>query len=113
MAVGTAFSLLASGLFGHDERRKWIWCAVTAGAGTGLIMIAACWIGTLTRVADPKLVTGAGAFLCLMAGLTLLATTRGVLSEFRRAEVYVDIRNGNTPDPPVIEGAYESVPVGD
>ena len=94
-AVGTAFSLLASGLFGHDERRKWIWCALTAGAGAGLIMIAAGWIGTLARVADPKLVTGAGAFLCLMAGLTLLATTRGVLSEFRRSEVYVEIADDN------------------
>ena len=65
------------------------------GAGTGLIMIAAGWIGTLARVADPKLVTGAGAFLCLMAGLTLLATTRGVLSEFRRSEVYVEIADDN------------------
>ena len=106
-AVGTAFSLLASGLFGHDERRKWIWCALTAGAGTGLIMIAAGWIGTLTRVADPKLVTGAGAFLCLMAGLTLLATTRGVLSEFHRSEVYVEIADDNATND-AAAGAYKS-----
>ena len=112
-AVGTACALLASGLFGHNERRKWIWSTATAGAATGLTMIAFNWIGSLTRVADAKLVSGAGAFLCLMAGLTLLATTRGVLSEFRRAEVYVDISNGNTPNPPVVEGAYESVPAGD
>ena len=90
-AVGAACSLLASGLFGHDERRKWLWSTATAGAATGLIMIAFNWIGSLTRVADAKLVSGAGAFLCLMAGLTLLATTRGVLSEFRRSEVYVEI----------------------
>ena len=90
-AVGTACALLASGLFGHNERRKWIWSTATAGAATGLTMIAFNWIGSLTRVADAKLVSGAGAFLCLMAGLTLLATTRSVLSEFRRSEVYVEI----------------------
>ena len=115
-AVGAAFGLLASGLFGHGERRKWIWTTVTAGAGAGLIMIAAGWIGTLTRVADPKLVTGAGAFLCLMAGLTLLATTRGVLSEFRRSEVHVEIADDNattTDDDAAAAagGAYQSAPV--
>ena len=92
-AVGTAGALVASGLLGHDERRKWMASAVTAGAGFGLIMIAFGWIGSLTRVADPKLLTGAGAFLCLMAGLILAATTRSVLNEFRRAEVYVEIES--------------------
>ncbi len=91
VAAGSVSALLASGLFGHDERRKWMWSAVTAGFGAGLTMIAAAWIGTLTRVADPNLLTGAGAFLCLMAGLVLLGTTRTVLTEFRRAEVYVEI----------------------
>jgi len=109
-AAGAAFGLLASGLFGHDERRKWIWSTATAGAAVGLIMIAFDWIGTLTRVADAKLVTGAGAFLCLAAGLTLLASTRGVLSEFHRAEVYVEIDNGNggKADPDQSGGAYLS-----
>ena len=72
-AAGVACALLASGLFGHDERRKWIWSTATAGAATGVTMIAFNWIGSLTRVADAKLVSGAGAFLCLMAGLMLLA----------------------------------------
>ena len=112
-AVGTVFSFMASGLFGHDERRKWIWSTFTAGAAVGLIMIAFNWIGSLTRVADAKLVSGAGAFLCLMAGLTLLMTTRSVLSEFRRAEVYVEIENGDSTDPDPVEGAYRSARVAD
>ena len=115
IVAGAACALLASGLFGHDERRKWIWSAATAGAAVGLIMIAFNWIGTLTRVADAKLVTGAGAFLCLVAGLTLLASTRGVLSEFYRAEVYVELDNGNggRADPDQAGGAYTSARVAD
>ncbi len=106
VAAGSISALLASGLFGHDERRKWIWSAITAGIAGGLTMIAAAWIGTLTRVADSNLLTGAGAFLCLLAGLTLLMTTRSVLSEFRRAEVYVEIENGDSADPDPVGGAY-------
>ena len=114
VAVGAACALPAAGLFGHDERRKWIWSTLTAGAGIGLIMISAGWIGTLTRVADPKLLTGAGAFLCLMGGLILLATTRSVLNEFRRAEVYVEIEpqadsgDGSTVSQAPAGGAYQS-----
>ena len=104
-AVGAACALGASGLFGHDERRKWIWSTATAGAAVGLIMIAFNWIGSLTRVADAKLVSGAGAFLCLMAGLVLLGTTRTVLTEFRRAEVYVEIDNGDAPASETDRGA--------
>ncbi len=112
-AVGAACSLLASGLFGHDERRKWIWSTFTAGAAVGLIMIAFNWIGSLTRVADAKLVSGAGAFLCLMAGLTLLMTTRSVLSEFRRAEVYVQIGDESSTDSGPPGGAYPSARLTD
>jgi glycine betaine/proline transport system permease protein len=109
-AAGAACALLASGLFGHDERRKWIWTTYAAGVATGLTMIAFNWIGSLTRVADTKLVSGAGAFLCLIAGLVLLATTRTVLTEFRRAEVYVEIGEaaGTGKDPavePAVAGA--------
>ena len=113
VAVGAAAALTASGLFGHDERRKWIWSAVAAGAGGGLIMIGAAWIGTLTRVADPKLVTGAGSFLCVLGGLILASTTRSVLNEFRRAEVYVEIENGNATDSDPAGGAYLPAQVAD
>ena len=112
-AAGVACALLASGLFGHDERRKWIWSTATAGAAAGLIVIAFGWIGSLTRVADAKLVSGAGAFLCLMAGLMLLMTTRSVLGEFRRAEVYVEIGNGKATDSDPAGGAYLPAQVGD
>ena len=109
-AAGAACALGASGLFGHDERRKWIWTTYTAGMATGLTMIAFNWIGSLTRVADAKLVSGAGAFLCLIAGLVLLGTTRTVLTEFRRAEVYVEITDATgsadvSPAEPVAAGA--------
>ena len=114
-AAGVACALLASGLFGHDERRKWMWSAATAGAAVGLIVIAFGWIGSLTRVADAKLVSGAGAFLCLMAGLMLLMTTRSVLGEFRRAEVYVEIENGdgNAAGSDLAGGAYLPAQVSD
>jgi len=71
------------------------------------------WIGSLTRVADAKLVSGAGAFLCLMAGLMLLMTTRSVLGEFRRAEVYVEIGNGNAAGSDIAGGAYRPAQVSD
>ena len=112
-AASVVCAFLASGLVGHDERRKWMWSTATAGTSVGLIMIAFNWIGSLTRVADAKLVTGAGAFLCLMAGLTLLMTTRSVLSEFRRTEVYVEIENGTTTDSDPAGGAYLSARAAD
>ncbi|MCY3559815.1 MAG: ABC transporter permease subunit [bacterium] len=106
VALGAASALAASGLAGHDERRKWRWSTVTAGLGVGLTMIAAAWIGTLTRVADPRLLTGAGAFLCLLAGLVLLTTTRSVLNEFRRSEVYLEIHDGNPAHSDAAGAAY-------
>ena len=94
--AGAVSAAAGSGLFGHDERRKWMWNAVTAGLAGGLTMVAAAWIGTLTRVADPNLLTGAGAFLCLLAGLVLLSTTRSVLSEFRRSKVYLEVEQAES-----------------
>ncbi|MCY3925836.1 MAG: ABC transporter permease subunit [bacterium] len=112
-AAGVACALAASGLFGHDERRKWMWSTAAAGAAAGLMVIAFAWIGSLTRVADAKLVSGAGAFLCLVSGLMLLMTTRSVLGEFRRAEVYVEIEDPNAADSDPAGGAYPPAEVAD
>ena len=87
-AVGVAFSLPAAGVLGADERRRRRWNAAVASSGVGLMFVAAAWIASLMRVSDPGFVSGAGAFLCLIAGFLLMATTAGVLGEFQRSEVY-------------------------
>lgn len=90
-AVGLLAALPAVGVFGDDERRKWRWSVVAAGLGAGMALVGITWIGTLLRTAEPKFTSGAGAFLTVLAGLLLMATTRNVLREFHRSEVYVEI----------------------
>ena len=87
-AAGVALSLPAAGVLGADERRRRRWNAAVAGSGVGLMLVAAAWIASLMRVSDPGFVSGAGAFLCFIAGFLLMATTAGVLGEFQRSEVY-------------------------
>ncbi|MCP4086209.1 MAG: ABC transporter permease subunit [Actinomycetia bacterium] len=86
--VGAVLVLPASGFMGDDERRKWIWSVLVAGLGTGLMLVAIAWIATLLRVADAKLVSGAGAFLTMVAGFFMLASSRNVVGEFHRSKVY-------------------------
>ena len=89
--LGVVLALPAAGVFGVDERRRRRWNAAVASTGVALMVVAATWISSLLRVADPKFTSGAGAFLCFIAGFLLTATTAGVLKEFHRSEVYVTI----------------------
>ena len=89
-AAGVALSVPAAGVLGADERRRRRWNAAVASVGVGLMLVAAAWIASLMRVSDPGFVSGAGAFVCLIAGFLLLATTAGVLGHFHRSEVYDD-----------------------
>ena len=88
--LGALCVLPGSGVFGHDERFRWIWSVVTAGAGLGVMLIAAAWIASLLRVSEPEFVSGAGAFLCFTGGFLLAVSSRSVLNEFERSKVFLD-----------------------
>ena len=81
-------TLPAAGLFGRDDRLRWRWSVLVSSLGVGVMLVSAAWIASLVRVSDPNFVSGPGAFLCLLAGFFLFASTRGVLREFQRAKVY-------------------------
>ena len=86
--AGLLFSLPAAGLFGGGERRRWVWSVGVSALGIGVMLASTGWIASLVRTSDPNYVSGPGAFLCLLAGFLLLISSRGVLKEFRRTEVY-------------------------
>ena len=94
--IGVAMALPAAGVFGSDERRRRRWNAAVAGAAAAVMTVATAWIASLLRVADPKFTSGAGAFLCLIAGFLLLATTASVLKVFNRSQVYGSIEDIHT-----------------
>ncbi len=88
--------LPAAGVFGANEQRRWRWSAATAGLGLGAASIAFAWLFTHVRSGDPQFVTGIGAFLTMLGGLMVLASTMNILKEFRRAKVYGDAMGGDT-----------------
>ncbi len=88
--------LPAAGVFGANEQRRWRWSAATAGLGLGAASIAFAWLFTHVRSGDPQFVTGIGAFLTMLGGLMVLASTMRILKEFRRAKVYGDAMGGDT-----------------
>ena len=94
--AGAAMALPAAGVFGSDESRRRRWNAAVAGTGVAVMTVAAAWIASLVRVADPKFTSGAGAFICLIAGFLLTATTAGVLKVFDRSQVYASIEDIHT-----------------
>lgn len=89
--VGLGLALPAAGVFGSDERRRRRWSAAVACVGVALMVVATAWIASLLRVADPQVTSGAGAFICLIAGFLLMASTAGVLTKFGRSQVYVSV----------------------
>lgn len=89
--VGLGFALPASGVFGSEYRRRWRWNAAVASTGVALMVVATVWIASSVRVADAQVSSGVGAFLCMIAGFLLLASTASVLSEFDRSQVYVAV----------------------
>ena len=88
--VGLAVAVPAAGVFGRGEHKQWRWSAITAGLGAGISCVALAWVATHVRSADPSYLTGIGAFLTMIGGVVLLATTAGVIKEFRRSRVYAD-----------------------
>ena len=82
--------LPAAGVFGGNEQWRWRWSTVTAGLGSAVTCIAFAWIFTHVRSGDNQFLTGFGAFVTLVSGLLILASTMAVLKEFRRSKVYGD-----------------------
>ena len=87
-ALGLA--LPAIGVFGIDEALRYRWSAVVGGVGLAMALVPLGWIVTIVRVAETNFVSGAGAVFALAAGATILATSRGTLSEFDRNKIYDD-----------------------
>ncbi len=91
--LALATTMQAAGIFGMGEHKSWVWSTITAGVGAGIAGIAAAWIGTLVRSADPNYVSGMGAFLAFIAGMLILASSSPVLKEFRRERIFDDSIN--------------------
>ncbi len=87
-----AATLPAAGVFGRNERTQWWWSSITAGIGVGIISIATAWISTQIRSADPNYLSGIGAFMTLIGGFFIYASSINVLAEFRRSKIYDDER---------------------
>ena len=86
--VGLAASVPAAGFMGLDEQKRWRWSVVVAGVGTAMMTLAAAFVISIFRVADPNFVAGAGSFLYFVSGAFLTMTSRGVMAEFRRSRVF-------------------------
>jgi len=89
-AAALVVAIPASGALVTDERRRWFWNTVLAGIGAGASLVSVAWIASLVRSADPGYVSGVGSFLALVAGVIIVASSMGVLKEFRRETVYPD-----------------------
>ena len=86
--IGLLTLLPAVGVFGFNEHMRWRWSVITAGIGAGISIIGLGWIISLARVTDLQIVTGAGAFLTAMGGVSLALSSRSILNEFNREKVY-------------------------
>ncbi len=89
--VALLVTVPAIGLMGMDERFRYKWSVLVAGAGLGIALIPLAWILSLTRVADANLVSGIGSVFVLAAGVTLFAASRATLGEFERDKEYGDL----------------------
>ncbi|WP_419944843.1 ABC transporter permease [Candidatus Poriferisodalis sp.] len=89
--AAVVMSVPAIGLTGIDETRRYRWSALVGAVGAGIAAISMAWVLSITRVADPDLVSGVGVALVMAAGVTVFATARRTLSEFERNKIYGDI----------------------
>ena len=60
IALGMGFP--AFNFYSYNERRLWLWSALTAGFGASAAFIAFAWIATHVRSGDFNFATGVGAF---------------------------------------------------
>lgn len=97
--IALLFVLPGAGLFGvRSENGRRFFNGLAAAAGFAITGLALGWIGSLARTNDKEslgddgfaelIVSGAGSFFVLCAGLIFFATARPVLNLFFRRKVY-------------------------
>lgn len=89
--AGLCFALPASAVFGAQELRLYRFSAIVAGIGAAMVLITLGWIASISRVAEPNLVSGIGAVFALSAGVVLFAQSKPLLAAFDRRRAYRDV----------------------
>ena len=89
IALGMSFP--AFNLYSYNERRLWLWSALTAGFGAAAAFIAFSWIATQVRTSDFNFATGVGAFFALGGGLLIVVSVLPALRKIRRIRIYDDL----------------------
>ena len=89
--AGAVAAAAAAGALGLGDRKQWIGGAVTMGLGTGVLLIAVGWVGSLARATDPNFASGVGAMIGGLAGALLIAAGNSVIAGFERSQVYSDL----------------------
>ncbi|MDA2945810.1 MAG: ABC transporter permease subunit [Actinomycetota bacterium] len=97
--LGAAGAVVAAGVAGLRNRRRWIGGTVAMGLGLGVTGLAVGYVGTLARVADRNYYSGVGAMFAMFAGLLLVAAGSGVIKNFERSRVYASVNTDLTPTP--------------
>lgn len=86
--VAAAGALVAAGVAGLDDRRRWLGGAVAMGLGFGIVGLSIGWIGTLARATDPNFTSGVGMLFALLAGVNAFVAGRSIVVGFERSKVY-------------------------
>jgi glycine betaine/proline transport system permease protein len=89
--AGAAAAAVAAGAAGLGDRRQWIGGALTMGFGTGVMLIAVGWIGSLARATDPNFTSGVGSLIGGIAGFLLIAAGNTMIAGFERSQVYREL----------------------
>ena len=96
IALGMSFP--AFNLYSYNERRLWLWSALTAGFGAAAAFIAFSWIATHVRTSDFNFATGVGAFFALGGGLLIVVSVLPALRKIRRIRIYDDLPTPTSSD---------------
>lgn len=89
-ALGLAALFVCAGGAGLGDDRRWYGGVVGMGFGIGVAGIAVGWIGSLARATDPRIYSGVGSFIALLAGAMLFLGGRTLVAGFERLRVYDD-----------------------
>jgi hypothetical protein len=89
--AGAVAAAAAAGVLGLGDRRQWIGGALAMGFGTGVLLIAVGWVGSLARATDPNFSSGVGAMIGGIAGFMLIAAGNTVIAGFERSHVYREL----------------------
>ncbi len=96
--AGVVAVALAAGLLGGDETKRWRFGTIATGLGLASMVIPAAWIFAFTRSAEPRAISGNGAFFTMVLAFIFIAIGRGVINDFRRRKIYSDIGSAQVVD---------------